>query len=426
MMTVWVLTLLGASALFAGDDQQLALALKAQTDFDRVELAAVPQLKDTSACVLSQAALLPLTASPELPLIHYRKGYCTVTGAALTRNAALFAEAAAEFEKGIETWPTRPTPGAKSKPVEPVSSGLYILAALSRLQASPDEAATERAKQTIVNALNVRTCSSTVMSPSFCGALLNLGKEWIGWMALQHGEIDEAAVQLAGANESGWSQWAMGKRAFRNKVYGEAVSQFRQAIAIWEPARRNDPANLISRLRPVPELSKAYADLGGAELLAGDRQAAIATLNRAVKEDPSDARALYLRARAKELSGQMEGALADYNLASRNAFAAAKELASGEAHLYRGILLYRRKDFPRAEDEFGSALNFEIGAGLKADAVAWRHLAAVASGSCDTSRQFLERALETVTPYFPKDEARTVLTSCRSTSAGPAPGDSAR
>ena len=157
----------------------------------------------------------------------------------------------------------------------------------------------------------------------------------------------------------------MGKRAFRNKVYGEAVSQFRQAIAIWEPARRNDPANLIARLRPVPELSKAYADLGGAELLAGDRQAAIASLNRAVKEDPSDARALYLRARAKELSGQMEGALADYNLASRNAFAAAKELASGEAHLYRGILLYRRKDFPRAEDEFGSALNFEIGAGLQ-------------------------------------------------------------
>ena len=45
MMTVWALTLLGASALFAADEQQLALALKAQIDFDRVELAAVPAIE---------------------------------------------------------------------------------------------------------------------------------------------------------------------------------------------------------------------------------------------------------------------------------------------------------------------------------------------------------------------------------------------
>ena len=426
-MTVWALTLLGASALFAADEQQLALALKAQIDFDRVELAAVPQLKDTSACVLSQAAVLPVTASPELSLIHYRKGHCALTGAALTRNAAQFLEAAAEFEKGIEAWPNRAQQnGGKTKPVEPVSAGLYVLVAVSRLQANPDDAATEKAKENLVNALNSRTCSSTVMSSSFCGGLLNLGKEWLGWMALQRGELDEAAVQLAGANESGWSQWAQGKRAFRNKVYGEAVSQFRQAIAIWEPARRMEAPTLIARLRPRPELSKAFADLGGAELLAGDKAAAIASLNQSAKEDPSDARSLYLRARAKELSGQMEGALADYNLASRNAFAAAKELASGEAHLYRGILLFRRKDFPRAEDEFGSALNFEISPALKADAVAWRHLAAVASGSCDSSRQLLERALDTVTPYFPKDEARSLVTSCRTTAAGSARGDSVK
>jgi tetratricopeptide (TPR) repeat protein len=419
-MTVWVLTLLGATALFAADEQQLALALKAQIDFDRVELAAVPQLKDTSACVLSQAAVLPVTAIPELPLIHFRKGYCTLTAAALTRNAAQFTEAAAEFEKGIEGWFIRPQNGAKSRPVEPVSSGLYVLSAVSRLQAAPDEETTARAKQTLVKALNERTCASTVMSTSFCGSLLNLGKEWLGRIALQRGELDEAAVQLAGANESGWSQWASGKRAFRNRSWDEAVSQFKQAIAVWEPARRMEPPNLIARIRPVPELSKAFADLGAAQLLAGDRPAAIVSLNQAAKEDPSDARSLFLRARAKELSGQMEGALTDYNLASRNAFAAAKELASGEAHLYRGILLFRRKDFPRAEDEFGSALNFEIPVGLRADAVAWRHMSAVAAGSCDTSRQYLERALETVTPYFPKDEARTLLTSCRATTAGPA------
>ena len=50
----------------------------------------------------------------------------------------------------------------------------------------------------------------------------------------------------------------------------------------------------------------------------------------------------------------------------------------------------------------------------------------VAAGSCDSSRQLLERALETVTPYFPKDEARTLLTSCRATAAGPVRGDSVK
>ena len=36
--------------------------------------------------------------------------------------------------------------GGKTKPVEPVSAGLYVLAAVSRLQANPDEASTEKAK----------------------------------------------------------------------------------------------------------------------------------------------------------------------------------------------------------------------------------------------------------------------------------------
>jgi tetratricopeptide (TPR) repeat protein len=257
------------------------------------------------------------------------------------------------------------------------------------------------------------------MAQSFCESLLALGKEWLGWLALRNGDVDEAAVQLAGSQASGWLQWASGKRAFRNGVYTEAAKQFRDAIAIWEPARHVDAPSLIVRLRPSPDIPRAYADLGGAQLLAGDRAAAIASLNQAVKEDPADARALYLRARAKELSGQTEAALADYNLASRNAFASARELASGEAHLYRGILLYRRKDFPRAEDEFGSALNFEIPGGLRADAVAWRHMSAVAAGACSSSRQLLEGSLTSVTPYFPKDEARSLLSSCAATTAGP-------
>ena len=133
---------------------------------------------------------------------------------------------------------------------------------------------------------------------------------------------------------------------------------------------------------------------------------------RRVRVAPESARALYLRACAHEIAGQAEAALADYNLASRTAFAKAADLASGEAHLYRGILLYRRKEYSHAEDEFSSALNFEIPGGLRADAVAWRHLAAVAGGSCDASRQRLEQSLAAASPYFPKAEARTLMGSC--------------
>ena len=72
----------------------------------------------------------------------------------------------------------------------------------------------------------------------------------------------------------------------------------------------------------------ALADLGGAQLLAGDTKAAIASLDESVKSDPSNAQAFYRRARAHEIAGQLDPALADYNMASRTAFANAKDLAS--------------------------------------------------------------------------------------------------
>ena len=102
-------------------------------------------------------------------------------------------------------------------------------------------------------------------------------------------------------------------------------------------------------------------------------------MNQAVRQDATNARALYLRARAKESAGQQDAAIADYNLAARNALAKAEDQA-GEAHLYRGISLYRRKEYAPAEDEFTNALNFNISAASRADAVAWRSLAAVAVG----------------------------------------------
>jgi tetratricopeptide (TPR) repeat protein len=224
---------------------------------------------------------------------------------------------------------------------------------------------------------------------------------------LRRDNLEGAVRELAGAERSGWTAWAAGRKAFRNRDYKEAAKQYRSAVETWEAQQRAAVRTLAERLGPKPDLPAAYTDLGGAQLLAGELTAAIDTLGKV-----TDARSLFLRARARELAGQTGAALNDYNMASRTAFAAANELASGEAHLYRGIMHYRRKDFARAETEFASALNFEIPEALRADASAWRHMAAVAAGSCEASPANLDRALVLTSPFFPKDEARTLVASC--------------
>src|SRR5689334_15720301 len=71
--------LLGAvTALRATDEQQLALALRAQSDFDRVQRAAGPELPDATRCEQSQAAWLPVAPPADLAPAHFRKGYCTL------------------------------------------------------------------------------------------------------------------------------------------------------------------------------------------------------------------------------------------------------------------------------------------------------------------------------------------------------------
>ena len=215
------------------------------------------------------------------------------------------------------------------------------------------------------------------------------------------------------STDSGWSQWVQGRRSFEAGGYPDAVANYTRAIEIWKSIWQ--APSLLRALGPRPNIPVAQADLGGAQLLAGDLAAAIRTLDISIKADPSHAHAIYLRARSRELSGQNDAALADYNLASRTAFAAAQDLASGEAHLYRGILLYRRKDFTRAENEFSSALNFEVTPSLRQDAAAWRHLSAVAGGSCAAAREFLDGSLARVTPFFPKQEARSLAAACGAT-----------
>jgi tetratricopeptide (TPR) repeat protein len=405
-------------AVRAADEQQLALAMRAQNDYDRVERAAGPELSDASRCQQSQAALLPVAQKPEIAMIHFRKGYCAAEAALITRNAGDFREAANELERAVEAWPESAAAAIRYKGMpEPVPSPLRVLVQVVRLRSGLDAGGMELARKEIAAAVEPAICSTTLMPAGNCQAILETGRLWLGWFNLGSDDLDRATKEFAATSNAEWRNWTAGKIAYRDHRYSEAAARYSQAVEGWQRAQRQSSRPLAQAFAPQPDMPQALADLGGTQFLAGDPSAAISTLDVAVKAAPNRPRALYLRARAEEKSGQSEQALTDYSLASRTALASAQDLASGEAHLYRGILLYRRKDFEHAENEFATALNFDISTALRPDAVAWRHMAAVASGSCGMSRESLESSLAAVSPYFPKDEARAIAGSCPLTTA---------
>jgi tetratricopeptide (TPR) repeat protein len=414
-MKACILALL-ATALLASDDPQLATALKAQSDFERVELAPRPRIPDAAACAQSQAAALAVSPPEERSLLYYRKGYCAFASAAATQDLHQFQVAVSEFDKAIEAWPARTRKPVKGAPPEPVSAPLRVFAGIARLRAGGETPAAGDARQELAAALESPSCKSNLMPAALCADLLAAGTQWLGWMDLRGNQLDEAARHFSATAGSGWSAWVEGRRQFANGKYRDAAAQYAQAIDQWKRIWQGEGPTFLQALWPRPKYPTALADWGGARLLAGDLPGAIVTLDAAIQAESANPHALFLRARAKELAGRRDEALADYNLASRTAFAAAQDLASGEAHLYRGIVLYRRKDFAHAEEEFASALNFEMTGALLPDARAWRYLAAVAGGSCGEARQSLNLALPGVSPFFPRDEAVSLAGACSTVS----------
>lgn len=403
----------GSLALQAADPQEVALVLRAQSDFNRVEQAAGPDLPDATRCEQSQAALLALVTPQELTAVHFRKAYCTLNEALVTHRPEDFQEAAGEFDKAIQTWPEHAAAiGRKNGTAPAAPSGIRVLAAIARLKAGVDASGMTRAQQDLSHAVSPAVCSGGLMPASDCQALVETGKAWLGWIDLKHADLFQAGEEFSSLPDSGWRRWAAGESAFHYRNYAEAAQHYGQAVDWWKDREAHPPESLAARLLPQPDMAEVLREWGGAQLLSGDESGAITTLNAAVKASTHPARALYLRARAEELAGRKDAGLADLSLASRTAFADARDLASGEAHLYRGILLYRRSQYAQAESEFASALNFDIPADLRPDAAAWRHLASVAGGSCGASRRLLEESLGAVSPYFPKDEAREVASRC--------------
>ena len=391
-MKVCTLALLATSLLFASDPRQLALTLKAQADFARVETVSRPRIPDADACMQSQAAALAVSLPTERSLLYYRKGYCAFAGAAATKDPRQFLAAATEFDNAIEAWPERARKSAKRAAPEPVSAALRVFAGMARLHAAGEVEVAPGARQEIAAALESPSRNSDLMGAAFRAELMAAGAQWLGWIALRDNQLDEAMRYFSLAPGSGWSEWVQGRREFDAARYGAAAAPYAKAIDQWKRIWQGEGPTFPQALGPRPQYAAALADWGGARMLAGDLPGAILTLDASIQANPASPYALFLRARAKELDSRQDAALADYNLASRTAFAAALDLASGEAHLYRGIVLYRRQDFARAEEEFSSALNFEMTAALRPDARAWRHLAAVAAGSCGSARQSLDLA----------------------------------
>src|SRR5436305_1441358 len=106
-MRFWVPALTFALLLSARDEQQLALSLKAQTEFERVAMAALPALSDTTACAQSQSSILAVSPPEDMAMLHYRKGYCLLAAAAVTANRQDFAASAAELDQAVDAWPAR-------------------------------------------------------------------------------------------------------------------------------------------------------------------------------------------------------------------------------------------------------------------------------------------------------------------------------
>jgi len=359
----------------------------------------VARVEDTMRCAQSQAQVLPVTRPAELPLIHYRKGYCELLNG---NNRA----AANDFARALVDWPKRAP--------EPVSAGIQVLSAVARLKAGAAAGEVGGIRAGLEEADNRSVCLANVMPASRCRELVELGRLWLGWMDLREGQLEGASRRFAAFPQTAWPSWTAARRAMEQRRYDEAVTALRHAVELWRNEEAGPKVGVLRVLGPAPERSEAIFVLAQAEYLAREYKSALGDFEAALKADPGNAQALYLRGRAREALGQADAAISDYQLASRLAFANPdRPDATALAHYYRGVWWLRRKSFSQAEDEFSAALNNTSNPGLRADLTAWRYLAAVNGGSCQSAAARLESALAGASDLFPKQEARESIEACR-------------
>src|ERR1035437_1389433 len=258
-MKVCALALLATFILLAADKRQAATALKAQSDFERVESVSRPRIPDAEVCMQSQAAALSVSSPEERSLLFYRKGYCNFAGAAASENPRQFLAAAAEFDKAIEVWPDRIRKSPKHAPPEPVSAALRVLAGIARLHAAPGAVAAG-ARQEIAAALESPSCKSDLMPATFCAELLAGGAQWLGWVALRGHQPGRAARPLFPAPRARLTAWV----ALFCKGSGRGLSMLpRSPIgavrACWPEISPAPCLRWMPPSRPIPPVRTRYS-----------------------------------------------------------------------------------------------------------------------------------------------------------------------
>jgi tetratricopeptide (TPR) repeat protein len=414
----WILLAVGGPAATAADPVRLAVAERARADFERVRRAPAQGLEDALRCVQSQAAGVAAARPAEAPLLHFRHGYCALAGALVSGDVRGFDDAARALEQALAAWPARAR-DRKAAP-EPEPAAVAALAVIARLSAGTLQGdALDAAAARLAAARRSGACPETVLDAAECRDILAVATVWEGWVAAGRNRLEDAARLLSAERSPGWSAWVAGRRSVERAAYAEAAAACERAVIAWTAEEKSPSRRIPDGLRPPPALTPALVALGEARIAAGDPRAALAPLDSAIRRDPRRARTWYLRARAKELAADGKGALADLSVAARTALAQAGEGAAGEGRFYRGVWSFRRGDAEGAEAEFVEALNAGLPHALLPDAAAWRALAAVRTGACETSREKVESTLPAVSPLFPKAEARAAIATCgRSTSRG--------
>ncbi len=395
--------LLAAAAGNGWTSQNTGFAQKAQHDFERVDGAPVPSIQDALACSQSHQALLATPIIEQRFLTHYRKGYCELFAGVLLHDSGQFRSAAREFAQSIADWPPR------LRAINP--QGIRILAAIARLEGGRNAAA---GTAELEQAVGAGECPRTpVMNDEFCHAVVDTARTWLAWLNWQKGQMDEAARWVRPLPETPLGLWMAGEESRRQKKHAEALAAFEKAIKAWSAAQASAAPDVITLLGPKPDLARLRLQVGQTLMELDKWEAAISSFDATLKSDRNNSQALYLRAQAKEKLGLIEPALADYGTAA--AAARANDDASwsyGEAYFRRGLLYYRARKYAQAQSEFSTAQSGKPGNVSANTLTAWRVMAEVAGGSCETA-DGLAGAARAAGDDFPKPEAAALVMSCK-------------
>lgn len=382
-------------------------AARAKADFEKVDSAPIPSVRDSLGCVQSHAALLAVTRPEEQYVVHYRKGYCELFAAIVSENSASFQAASKDFLQAIAAWP--------KKSADKLPSGLRALAAIARLEQGRAADSYPEIVRELETAVATPNCGpNPAMGAGFCLALVDTAKTWLGWFAYRKDDLEQSIRFFDAVKGSIWNLWASGRQAQRENRLPEAVALFDRTFKAWLVATESLNPDVVFLLGPKLDLPSIHFQIARAEYALKRYDSAIANLDVAIKSAPTNSYAIFLRARAKDALHLDPPALADYALAATTARSTNDaSWAYGDAYFHRAVILYRRKEYALAENEFTRALEAKVADVVPADLIAWRTLSAVAGGKCKEMGDVLESALRAATAGFPKAEADALLFDCR-------------